>query len=94
MSIEAAKGWCDLAAAIFASAAAVAWFTSASQPLRGPGLMGYGAADPDHQFWKDLAALNKRHLRATIWNMTAAILAGRAALMAFLSWLLQWSSSS
>jgi hypothetical protein len=94
MNVQAAKGWWDLAAAIFAFAATVAWFTSTSPPLRGPGPMGYGAADPNHQFWKDLAALHKRHRRATIGNMTAAILAGRAALMAFLWWLLQWLSSS
>jgi hypothetical protein len=82
------KAICDFVSAIFALAAAVAWFVAASHPVALPGPGMWGHDDPKSPGMVALRDQAARVLRGVRWNKVVAILTGCSALGMFLSWLL------
>jgi hypothetical protein len=94
MNMDAAKSFCDLAAAGFALMASAAWCKAARQPVALPGPAGYAPQNRDDPYWKKLAAAGDRIKLGSTWNQRAAMLTGLSAFSTFLSWLFQWLHSS
>jgi hypothetical protein len=76
------KAYGDLAAALFALLAAIAWFIAARHPVTLPKRSMWAESPAS----RDYIAQTPKIVRGIRWNTAAAILTGCSALATFLSW--------